>query len=204
MRNKDTIMLEAAYTQIAHKRIISEEDTSNQNDAAKKILDKEAEVTELYKKASEPTATTQDLEAANKAFGELVSMKKSSAPAAAPQAPVSAPDVKSAEEKAKSMMDASGNSPAVSVASQPVAPAPQPAAAPVQPQQVAPKTPAAFVTPNANELAKFRKETGTNFNPSSRNDKLSMSLLRKGKSTLNTQQANAYRKANPNWTPETV
>lgn len=236
MRNRDTIMLEEAYAQIAQRRILSEEDTSKAadqlGDVLKKYKDKIAEVEELYKKASSPNATAEDLEAANKALSELNG--QTPAPAApaptptpavttTPQAPITAPDSQSAEEKAKSMMDASGNSPKV------VAPIPQPAAAPVapkpvsatptptpapeqkapapaptQPRQTAPKAPAAFVSPTANELTKFRKETGTNFNPSSRNDKLSMSLMRKGKPTLNTKQANAYRKANPNWTPETV
>ena len=58
--------------------------------------------------------------------------------------------------------------------------------------------------PSQQELAKFQKETGTPFNPKSVNDKLNLSLMRKGKSTLNSQQANSYRKANPNWTPDTV
>lgn len=93
---------------------------------------------------------------------------------------------------------------------QPVTPTPAQQAAPVQPQfktnpQLA-QNPAqvASSNPSQQELAKFQKETGTPFNPKSVNDKLNLSLMRKGKSTLNSQQANSYRKANPNWTPDTV
>jgi hypothetical protein len=220
MRNRDTIMLEEAYNKIALRGVISE-DTSE--DAVKALEDA---IKAQAQKPSDPTLKdTLDKAWANY-YRAIVQKTASASPAPQTQS-ITAPDSQSAEEKAKSMMDASGNSPKVSVSPQPVAPAPQPAAAtvapkpvsatptpapapeqkapaPIQPQQTTPKAPAAFVSPTANELTKFRKETGTNFNPSSRNDKLGMSLMRKGKPTLNTKQANAYRKANPNWTPKTV
>jgi len=235
-------MLEAAYAQIAHRRIISEEDASKTTDqlgdALKKYKDKIAEVEDLYKKASSPNATPEDLEAANKALSELNGQKSApaapaqptAAPASTPQAPTTtAPNAQSAEEKAKSMMDANGNSPVVSTPKQPVAPAPQPAAAPVvAPKPVAPatqqKTPTAVPTqpqfranpqiqkvaptgtytpPSQDELTKFRRETGTNFNPNSVNDKLSLQRMRQGQETFNSKQANTYRKANPSWKPGT-
>ena len=50
----------------------------------------------------------------------------------------------------------------------------------------------------------FERETGTKFRSDSVNDRLNLALMRKGKETLNSKQANAYRRANPNWTPDTV
>ena len=50
----------------------------------------------------------------------------------------------------------------------------------------------------------FARETGTPFRSDSVNDRLNLALMRKGKETLNSKQANAYRRANPNWTPDTV
>jgi hypothetical protein len=58
-----------------------------------------------------------------------------------------------------------------------------------------------FVGPSADEMAAFRKQTGTAFNPKSINDKLSLERMRGGEETFDSKQANAYRKANPEYRP---
>jgi hypothetical protein len=76
------------------------------------------------------------------------------------------------------------------------------------PKQAAPSAPSAptakpaqFQMPTADEMARFRKETGTPFNPKSINDKLSLDRMRAGEETFDSKQANAYRKANPGYRP---
>jgi len=65
----------------------------------------------------------------------------------------------------------------------------------------APAKPQGFQPPTAEELARFKKETGTAFSSQSINDKLSLERMRAGEETFDTKQANAYRKANPNYRP---
>lgn len=55
--------------------------------------------------------------------------------------------------------------------------------------------------PTDEEKAEFKRQTGTSFNPTSVNDKLSLQRMRQGQQTFNSKQANAYRKSHPNWKP---
>jgi len=64
-----------------------------------------------------------------------------------------------------------------------------------------PAKPQGFQAPSAEEAARFRRETGTPFDPKSINDKLNMDRMRAGEGTFNSRQANAYRAANPNYRP---
>lgn len=72
---------------------------------------------------------------------------------------------------------------------------------PAAPKPAAPAKPAGFQPPTQEELVRFRRETGTAFSPQSINDKLSIERMRAGEETFDTKQANAYRKANPNYRP---
>ena len=64
-----------------------------------------------------------------------------------------------------------------------------------------PATGNGFHMPSQEEMARFRKETGTRFDSHSVNDKLSLERMRGGEETFNSKQANAYRAANPNYRP---
>jgi hypothetical protein len=64
-----------------------------------------------------------------------------------------------------------------------------------------PAKPQGFQGPSAEEMARFRTETGTPFDPKSINDKLNMDRMRAGEDTFNSKQANAYRASNPNYRP---
>lgn len=89
------------------------------------------------------------------------------------------------------------------------APVPQGMPAPVPMSQMpgakaaaaaAPK-PQGFQGPTDEEMAAFRKQTGTAFNAKSVNDKLSLERMRNGEETFDSKQANAYRAAHPGYRP---
>jgi hypothetical protein len=76
--------------------------------------------------------------------------------------------------------------------------------APVGQPATAPAAPAAskqFQMPSAEEMAAFRKQTGTAFNAKSINDKLSLERMRAGEETFDSKQANAYRAAHKDYRP---
>ena len=84
----------------------------------------------------------------------------------------------------------------------PVAPGVVNNPAPVgQPAPVAAPKPQGFQGPSEEEMAAFRKQTGTAFNPKSINDKLSLERMRNGEETFDTKQANAYRAAHKDYVP---
>jgi hypothetical protein len=65
----------------------------------------------------------------------------------------------------------------------------------------APAKPQGFQGPSSDEMARFRRETGTPFDPKSINDKLNLDRMRAGEETFNSKQASAYRRSNPNYRP---
>jgi hypothetical protein len=79
------------------------------------------------------------------------------------------------------------------------APVGQSATAPAAP--AAPAAPKQFQMPSQEEMARFRKETGTRFNPKSINDKLSLERMRGGEQTFDSKQANAYRATHKDYRP---
>lgn len=60
---------------------------------------------------------------------------------------------------------------------------------------------AEFTGPTQEEMAAFRKQTGTRFNPLSVNDKLSLERMRAGEETFDSRQANEWRKAHQGYRP---
>lgn len=226
MRNNDTIFLEQAYEKISQRStILNEDDNLKQlmanyinamNAQAERPLD--PKLNDAVKAAHNAYFTALNKVAAS----AQQTAQQTATPAATPQAtPAPKPAVTPAPQAAATP------APAVpqAVPSPAPTPTPKPSATLVPPaqseedvankeqevvkaaqakQQAPVQAGKAFVAPNANEEAEFKRQTGTPFNPKSANDRLSLSLLRKGKPTLNTKQANAYRKAHPNWTPDTV
>jgi glucose/arabinose dehydrogenase len=88
------------------------------------------------------------------------------------------------------------------------APVPQGMPAPVPISQLpgaveaaAKAAPKQFQMPSAEEMAAFRKQTGTAFNAKSINDKLSLERMRGGEETFDSKQANAYRAAHKDYRP---
>ena len=71
--------------------------------------------------------------------------------------------------------------------------APQQAAAPAGPRQ--------YTGPTGDEMAEFRRQTGTPFDPKSVNDKLNLERMRGKEETFDSAQANAYRRENPAYRP---
>lgn len=100
--------------------------------------------------------------------------------------------VPKATDKTPLQIGPANTSPSMAVPSKPAASAPATAA---------PVKPAGYQPPTAEEMARFRRETGTAFSSQSINDKLSLERMRAGEETFDTKQANAYRKANPNYRP---
>lgn len=80
------------------------------------------------------------------------------------------------------------------------APVPQGMPAPV-PLTSLPAAPKQFQMPSAEEMAAFRKQTGTAFNAKSINDKLSLERMRGGEETFDSKQANAYRATHKDYRP---
>jgi len=81
------------------------------------------------------------------------------------------------------------------------APVPQGMPAPVPMSSLPGAKAREFTGPTSEEMAAFRKQTGTAYNPKSINDKLSLERMRGGEETFDSKQANAYRAANPNYRP---
>lgn len=58
-----------------------------------------------------------------------------------------------------------------------------------------------FQGPSAEEKARFRKQTGTPYDPKSITDKLNLERLRAGEQTFTSKQSREYRRANPGYRP---
>jgi hypothetical protein len=69
----------------------------------------------------------------------------------------------------------------------------------------APAKPAApkgeFQGPSAEEKARFRKQTGTPYDPKSITDKLNLERMRAGEQTFTSKQSREFRRANPTYRP---
>lgn len=59
----------------------------------------------------------------------------------------------------------------------------------------------AFQGPSAEEKARFRKQTGTPYDPNSITDKLNLERMRAGEQTFTSKQSREYRRANPSYRP---
>lgn len=58
-----------------------------------------------------------------------------------------------------------------------------------------------FQGPSAEEKARFRKQTGTPYDPKSITDKLNLERMRAGEQTFTSKQSREYRRANPSYRP---
>lgn len=72
-------------------------------------------------------------------------------------------------------------------------------------KEAAPAKPAApkgeFKGPSDDEMARFRKQTGTPYDPKSITDKLNLERMRAGEQTFTSKQSREFRKANPTYRP---
>lgn len=76
-----------------------------------------------------------------------------------------------------------------------------PSAATSKPKDAAPAKSSGFQGPSAEEMARFRKQTGTPYDPKSITDKLNLERMRAGEKTLTSKQSRDYRRANPDYRP---
>lgn len=58
-----------------------------------------------------------------------------------------------------------------------------------------------FQGPSAEEKARFRKQTGTPYDPKSITDKLNLERMRAGEQTFTSKQSREYRRSNPSYRP---
>ena len=58
-----------------------------------------------------------------------------------------------------------------------------------------------FKGPSSDEMARFRKETGTPYDPKSVTDKLNLERMRGGEETFTSKQSREFRKSNPTYRP---
>ena len=65
----------------------------------------------------------------------------------------------------------------------------------------APDKPQGFQGPSADEAARFRKETGTPYDPKSVTDKLNIERMRAGEQTFTSKQSREFRQSNPTYRP---
>jgi hypothetical protein len=72
-------------------------------------------------------------------------------------------------------------------------------AAPAATKPAAPK--GEFQGPSDEEMARFRKQTGTPYDPKSVTDKLNLERMRAGEQTFTSKQSREFRKSNPTYRP---